>query len=173
MESMIEDKRELRRSEQVMYLPMQDDVSLSSNELPEFIYESQLSVMVTGIDDWVWAAYCFVDIYFKAHGTAEECIEQVEYYANPRVYANARVERDTHSCGKYPASLPIWDPREYFLRSLSARMEQVREEWTNSVNLLIYQIEPYVCASSAAEGIKIDIRVDSFIPAKAHRKKDW
>ena len=152
MEHMVEDTRQrahgspLRRSEEVMYLPMQEYTSLAPSsrdpdELPEFIYESQVPVMVTGIDDWVWAAYCFVDVYFKVK-EGEHHTEQVEYYSNPGVLP--RDQKDPHSCGKHQANRPIWNPREYFLRAFSARMEQVREEWDNSVMLLIYQIEPYV-----------------------------
>ena len=129
-----------------MYLPVQDPKLVSYEDLPtapEYIYESQLSVMVTGIDDWVWAAYCLVDVYFKGQ---EHC-ENVEYYYDAR---ERKLRKDPHSCGKHPADLPIWDPREYFLRAFSARMEQVREEWTNSVTLLINQIEPYVCVRKRA-----------------------
>jgi hypothetical protein len=137
---MMEDTRQradgspLRISEEVMYLQMQDHLPPSAEDLSEYIYESQLSVMVTGIDDWVWAGYCFVDVYFKG----ERHSEQVEHYSN------APIKMDPHSCGRYPADPPIWIPREYFLRALSARMQQVKQEWDNSVSRLIQQIEPYV-----------------------------
>ncbi|KAE9366670.1 hypothetical protein N431DRAFT_495096 [Stipitochalara longipes BDJ] len=141
MRAMLNDSRELadgspiRRSEEVMHLPNEGHASPKSRDMPEYIYESQISVMVSGIDDWIWTAYCFVDVYFK------ESIhtEQVEYYSS---HADDRM--DPHSCGKYAADRPVWDPRKYFLRALSARMEQIREEWDNSVSLLMYQIDPYV-----------------------------
>jgi hypothetical protein len=145
MEFMIKDPRDrgvgipLRRSEEVMYLPIQGHGSLPSENLPEYIYESQISVMVSGIDDWVWTAYCFVDVYFKGN----KHTETVEHYSSDAIN-----RMDPHSCGKHAADRPVWDPRKYFLRSLSARMEQAREEWDNSVSLLMYQIDPYVCAPS-------------------------
>jgi hypothetical protein len=140
MPSIIEDVRQrtdgspLRIAEEVMYLQMQDRTPLLAERLSEYIYESQLSVMVSGIDDWVLAGYCFVDVYFKG----ERHCEQVEHYSN------ANPKMDPHSCGRYAADPPVWTPRGYFLRALSARMQQVKQEWDNSVSRLIQQIEPYV-----------------------------
>jgi hypothetical protein len=150
MRAKIEDPRKradggpLRISEEIMYLQMQDRPATSAKTLSEYIYESQLSVMVTGIDDWVWAAYCFVDVYFKG----DEHCERVEHYssANPKM--------DPHSCGRYAAEPPVWTPREYFLRALSSRMQQIKQEWENSVSRLIQQIEPYVCISTSRQCAK-------------------
>jgi hypothetical protein len=138
MESMIQDPRKVRRSEEVMYLPIRGHSSLSSDDIPEYIYESQISVMVSGIDNWVWTAYCFVDVYFKG----DTHTEKVEHYSSDAIN-----RMDPHSCGKHAADRPVWDPRKYFLRALSARVEQVREEWENSVSLLMFQIDPYVRGS--------------------------
>jgi hypothetical protein len=142
MEFMIQDPRKVRRSEEVMYLPIQGHASPSSDDIPEYIYESQISVMVNGIDDWVWTAYCFVDVYFKGNIHTEK----VEHYSSDAIN-----RMDPHSCGKYAADRPVWDPRKYFLRALSARMEQVREEWENSVSLLMFQIDPYVRGNLATK----------------------
>jgi hypothetical protein len=126
------DGRLLRISEAVIPLQMENRASTKAKKQTEYLYDSQISVMVTGIDDWVWAGYCFVDVYFKDENHRER-VEQI---------ASAR--RDPHSCGRYPADPPIWTPREYFLRALSARMQQTKQEWDNSVSRLMQQIEPYV-----------------------------
>jgi hypothetical protein len=105
---MIEDTRQradgtpLRVSEEFMYLQMQNHKTLAPEDLPEYIYESQLSLMVTGIDDWVWAGYCFVDVYFKG----ERHSEQVEHYLNAQTKMDPLM--DPLCCGKYPADPPIW-----------------------------------------------------------------
>lgn len=101
----------------------------------DYIYEAQISVLVTGIDDWVWAAYCFADVYFKPEGHSET----VEHYSN------SQIKLDPPSCGRHPANPPVWIPREYYLRALSSRMDQVKQEWNNSVSRLVQQTEPYVC----------------------------
>lgn len=127
------DGKPLRRSEES--IPLQAAPNTDSDDR-DYVYEAQISVMVTGIDDWVWAAYCLADIYFKG----EEHTESVEHYSNQQIML------DPHSCGRYPANPPIWNPREYYLRALSCRMEQVKQEWSNSVSQLIQQTEPYVRA---------------------------
>jgi hypothetical protein len=123
----------LRRSEESIPLRASNLALESAGQWHDYLYEAQISVMVTGIDDWVWAAYCFADVYFNGEGHRET----VEHYSNLRL--------DPHSCGSYPSEPPVWSPREYYLRALSCRMKQVRQEWDNSVKLLIQQTEPYVC----------------------------
>lgn len=108
-------------------------------DVNDFIYEAQLSVMIAGLDDWVWTGYCFVDVYFKE---GRHC-EHVDHYSlPPHGFA------DPHSCGQFPADPPKWLPREYFLRALLGRMEQVKQEWTNSVTRLMQGIDPYVGESN-------------------------
>jgi hypothetical protein len=51
------------------------------------IYEAQLSVMITGVDDWVWTSYCFIDRYFRAKDTNET----VESYLSPRSKRDPRL----------------------------------------------------------------------------------
>jgi len=137
MPSVAEDTR--RRADGSPLRRSEESIPLQVNQTPrhagnwhDYIHEAQISVMVTGIDDWVWTAYCFSDVYFKG----ESHTETVEHYDEG--------ERDPHSCGTYHAHPPIWNPREYYLRTLSCRMEQVKQEWNNSVARLIQQTEPYV-----------------------------
>ncbi|KAG4440135.1 hypothetical protein IFR05_004393 [Cadophora sp. M221] len=37
----------------------------NSDEERDMILEAQVSIMVIGLDDWFWTAYCFADVYFK------------------------------------------------------------------------------------------------------------
>lgn len=129
------DGRQLRRAYKVVYLENDDDTK-STDSVFDCIYEAQISVLVTGIDDRFWTAYCFVDVYFKDDGHTE----RVKYY-------NASKD-DPHSCGKFPLDPPIWNPREYFLRALVGRMEQVKQEWNNAVFQFLHKIEPVVCNRS-------------------------
>jgi len=120
-----------RRSEPVIHLSSGTE---SADEDDDFIHEAQVSVMVTGLDNWFWTACCFSDIYFKD----EDHNEQVSTLSTPAH------PMDPHSCGKFSLNLPIWDPRHYFLRTLSCRMEQVKQEWNNTVFQLFEDIEPCV-----------------------------
>jgi hypothetical protein len=100
--------------------------------IQEQIFEAQLSVLVTGIENHFWTAYSLTDVYFKS----PDCSETAEYYH--------QANEAPHSSGKDGANQIIWDAREFFLRILSCRMEQVREEWNNVVSQLLQNIEPYV-----------------------------
>jgi hypothetical protein len=121
------ERRPLRHSRRVEHL---DDINdpirrRETAQLFDHIYEAQVSVMVTGLDHWFWTAYCFADVYFKG----QEHNERVQQY-----HIN---HRDPHSGGKFDLHPPIWDPREYFLRTLVSRMEQVKQEWNNAVFMLL------------------------------------
>lgn len=43
----------LRRSEEFIPLVMDSHISENSDGRKEYIYEAQISIMVTGVDDWV------------------------------------------------------------------------------------------------------------------------
>lgn len=78
----------------------------------EFIHESQISLLVTGIDEWAWTAHCLVDTH---HGN----VESVQNY------------REAENDGPSGEAMerPAWNPREYFLLVLSRRFRQVTKEW--------------------------------------------
>lgn len=126
------DGEPLRRSEEVIHLGTRNQTE--NGDVKDYIHEAQISVMVTGIDDWFWTAYCFVDIYFKD----DEHSERVEQYVTPPM------KMDPLCGGKFTLDRPIWNPRHYFLRTLSCRMEQVKQEWNNVVFQLFQDIEPCV-----------------------------
>lgn len=104
------------------------------------IYEAQISVLVTGVDHWSWTAFAFVDTYYKGaenDESVEHYLEQVEQVQNvPRF--------DPLTKGQYDAELPVWRPREYFLRVLETRVKQVKQEWHNTVFCILQRIEPHV-----------------------------
>lgn len=126
----------LRIAEEVIHLPRKGSSASKKKKKRDYIYEAQCSVMVTGVDDWVWTAYCFVDVYFKGARHSEDVNTLCD---QPRRY-------DPHSLGGgHPLDRPLWLPREYFLRALAARMRQVKQEWNNSVSRLLQGTEPYVC----------------------------
>jgi hypothetical protein len=101
----------------------------------DYIFEARISVLVTGIDNRVWTAYCFVDTYFKE----KPHNESVEFFHSQK--------KDPHSGGKANLEKPVWFPRLYFLRTLAFRLEQVKEEWNNVVFQHLQHMKPYVSQS--------------------------
>ncbi|KAL4970938.1 uncharacterized protein BDV14DRAFT_194724 [Aspergillus stella-maris] len=89
----------------------------------EFFHEAQISVLLVGIDEWVWTLYCLVETHFCENGPGDI----IQYISS---------DRDAASGQGSSYSVPIWNPREYFLLVLSRRMSEVRFEWANLVQTL-------------------------------------
>ena len=102
----------------------------SVHGVQDWFYEAQISVLVTGIDEWFWTVYCFVDTYFGSE-------ETVDYYHERGLDALTGGEKASH----YPA----WNPRGYFLQLLSLRLKQATQEWSNVVDALDDRLHHHVC----------------------------
>jgi hypothetical protein len=147
----------LRISEEVIFLKLEDhEVVLEdkNGEDKAYIHEAQISVMITGLDDWYWTAYCFVDVYFKGMGHRES----VEAYSSSGM--------DPLSGGRTSRDRPTWLPREYFLQLLTYRLEQVKQEWNNTVYQLFGHIQPCVCVFHLITKLEValtKVLTDSFV----------
>jgi hypothetical protein len=84
--------------------------------MEDFYYEFQLSVLVTGVDEWLWTSYCCVDTYYGCEPGRRAYLED-EHPVEPA------------SGGSASLDFPIWNPREYFLLVLSRRISQTTREW--------------------------------------------
>ncbi|CRG89655.1 hypothetical protein PISL3812_06694 [Talaromyces islandicus] len=92
----------------------------------EYFHEAQVSVLLVGVDEWVWTLYCLVETHFeeqKSDGkdTLKDCLATLE---------DAPSGRDASYIS------PYWNPREYFLLVLCRRMSQATLEWRNLVETL-------------------------------------
>jgi len=108
------DHKPLRRSSRLPSL------SGSNGSLrPLYLYESQVSVTVTGIDHRVWTAYGSFDTYYGSSDSVQA------YRAT-----NALTGRpDPLAAGQLTAHNLIWDPREYYFKVFEIRIQQVGREW--------------------------------------------
>ncbi|KAL4809505.1 hypothetical protein BDV18DRAFT_157260 [Aspergillus unguis] len=101
----------------------QASFSACAGDEREFYHEVQTSVLLVGIDEWVWTVYCLVETHHSETGP-EDVSEYIKYGT------------DAPSGQGVDSSMPIWNPREYFLLILSRRMSEVRFEWANLVQTL-------------------------------------
>ncbi|KAL8822470.1 MAG: hypothetical protein Q9191_006796 [Dirinaria sp. TL-2023a] len=101
---------------------------LVDENLHEYLYEAQVSLLVTGSDEWFWTAYCCAETYFGSE-------ESAKYYHEKRL--------DAPSGGEISSRLPVWNPREYFLSILSRRLKQVTKEWNNTVKAVEQCLKAY------------------------------
>ncbi len=60
----------------------------STPGISEYLYEAQISVVVTGIDEWFWTAYCCTDTHFGSE-------ETVQYYHKNGLDAPTGGEKST------------------------------------------------------------------------------
>lgn len=116
-------------------LPLLSRLSSSSNTTGNFyLYEAQISVTVTGIDDSVWTSYGFFDTYFGSRESITEYHKIKSRLGRP----------DPLTCGQLEAEHPIWTPREYFFKVLEIRTRQVRSEWNFITDRVHAEIKQYV-----------------------------
>ena len=93
-------------------------------------HQSKTSFLVTGIDEWLWTAYCFVDNFYGADTYSKDCVDS---------------RLDPASGGSLWLDQPVWNPRQYFLVVLSRRIKQATWEWQALVDCFIDRLDQYVC----------------------------
>ena len=84
-----------------------------------YLYEAQVSLVITGIDDKAWTAYCIDDTYFEEDKDIAFLEANHDTFMDPVLFCSSSLDR------------PDWSPREYFLRALNAHIERVEQEWRN------------------------------------------
>jgi hypothetical protein len=92
------------------------DVSLlTPGGKTSFLYEAQISCVVSAIDEWRWVAYGFADSYFDGENTTQDDGDMTyEYHADP----------DPRNPEK---------AREFFLKVLRSRVKEIGQEWEEVV----------------------------------------
>jgi hypothetical protein len=108
-----------------------DTSSLQEQEPKEVwgIYEAQTSCVVTGSDDWRWVGYGFVDTEIDGFLTD---------------LSKDDLSFDQIAAGKLEANIPIWKPRDYWLKVFEIRIEQVRQEWEYLIHKVELSVNQYV-----------------------------
>lgn len=94
-----------------------------------YLYEAQISFVVTGTDESRWEAHCFVDTYFDEGDPRRETVAE---YHKDREFEGG-INADPLTYGHLDAEAPIRDPRKYFLMVFEIRLSQVRREWEHVV----------------------------------------
>jgi len=93
------------------------------------IHEAQISVVVTGSDDWRWVGYGFIDA--EIDGVLAESSSDDLLF-------------DQIAAGALEVDFPIWRPRDYWLKVFELRIGQVRKEWDDLAHKLEQSIGTYV-----------------------------
>jgi hypothetical protein len=123
----------LRKTEK---LPLQG-VSDDGEELS--FHEAQTSSLSWGPDEWFWTELFLVDTYFGSE-------PELTTYLDPPTPADSPGDGNDPPLGgggsmKYT---PYFDPREYFLRKLDRRFDQVAKEHSALIETFNQRMESYV-----------------------------
>jgi hypothetical protein len=100
------------------------------------MWEAHISCVVTGTDDWRWVCYGFVDA--EIDGLLHESSED-------------DLDMDQIALGCLDANVPIWRPRDYWLKVFEIRIDQVMREWEILVHKIELGIYRYVCTPSPCQ----------------------
>jgi hypothetical protein len=98
------------------------------------LYETQISVTVTGIDHRVWTAYGLFDTYHGSNDNVETYLQTKTSTGGP----------DPLTAGQLTAHSLIWTPREYYFKVFEIRIKQVRREWRAIIDKVEEDVEKYV-----------------------------
>lgn len=107
------------------------------------IHEAQISLVICGTDEKRWIAYGFADTDFDDDGEMADDDEDGEMEDENSSYDDVFVADQIAENGGVDANHPIWNPREYFLRIVQIRMEQVLKEWTYLVRNIQISFKTY------------------------------
>lgn len=121
--------RRLRRSEP---LPLR----LECNDKEDLYYhEAQTSSLLWGPDEWFWTNIFLVDTYFGSEPSLETYLDSTEPGGgnDPPLGGGGSM--------RYR---PYFDPREYFLRQLDRRIDQVAKEYSALIETFDQRMEEYV-----------------------------
>jgi hypothetical protein len=132
------DGKPLRQSWHLPFLsrPMTSSVVANKSHKEYFLYEAQISVTVTGFDDSVWTAYGCIDTYFGSR----ESVSRYHRWKGSKGLGKP----DPLARGQIEADLPIWMPREYFLRIFEIRIKEVQSEWHRITDKVEAAVNKYV-----------------------------
>lgn len=133
----------------------------------EHIYQTQLSFLVSGIDNWSWVGYCFVDTYHDGSDSDDAVQNYPSLDTSPDVFP-----MDPASGGNFPSSPPFWSPRVYFLQVLQHRLGMVKDEWSNIVSMIQLKTQSYTHGLSLSRQLQQLPETDQRLE-KLERLYDW
>ncbi|ORY01190.1 hypothetical protein BCR34DRAFT_592345 [Clohesyomyces aquaticus] len=138
--------------------PMRKRIDLSFFNIPKQandghgtygLQEAHVSLSIIGVDHHRWACYCFADTDIgsacpddQSHEDEQEetdAAEEEEMKEDP-------VVSDGQGDEVPEADMPVWDPRDYFLRVVDVRMKQILREWENVVHVVDEGVEDWIAA---------------------------
>ncbi|KAK1848670.1 hypothetical protein CCHR01_08718 [Colletotrichum chrysophilum] len=111
--------------------------STDSNPISYWLHEVQTSLLVVGNNNTVWTAYLFTDTYHDGSSAKTNHDDLSSYQQRSN---EDELFYDPITMGHHDASIPIWDPREYFCLIVRIRLGLIKEEWAYILVFLMGKI---------------------------------
>ncbi|WDK10176.1 transcription factor sef1 [Colletotrichum graminicola] len=105
------------------------------------LYEAQTSLTVSGPNSSIWTACLLTDTYFRDQMDVND-EELLSYHEAAGI--NDGLYYDPLTSGDIDATVPIWDPREYYCLVLMIRIKRIKEEWFKVNYHLQNRIDAYL-----------------------------
>jgi hypothetical protein len=128
--------RPLRKTEP---LPLRIE---SSDKEDLYYHEAQTSSLCWGPDEWFWTEIFLVDTYFGSEPRLRTYLDSTKPGGgnDPPLGGGGTMRFSPH-----------FDPREYFLRKLDRRFDQVAKEYSALIETFDQRMEEYVSTQLAAQ----------------------
>lgn len=95
--------------------------------------EAQISCVISGIDDWLWVGYRFVD-------------SDVDGFLAD--FPKEDMQFDQIACQRLDANRSIWQPRSYWVKIFELRIASIGKQWEFNLYKLQCAIDAHVCHSA-------------------------
>ena len=110
-----------------------------------WLYEAQISCLVTGNCTTVWNGCFAIDTYFDGDESEDSVKRNDDQRLGQGMFEGNALDCDPSFSGVELTVETPRDPRLYFIKLLADRMEHCKAEWLNVVENLEDAFEYYVC----------------------------
>jgi len=110
------------------------------------IYDVRFSLLICGADHVDWTAFAFFES-TASSDMEDACGDDYDFEADPIASPNG----DDPRSGFVDANIPIYDPREYYLRVMENRLRTGVKKCQNTISWMERQFEEYVRPSRILE----------------------
>ncbi|KAI0127838.1 hypothetical protein BJ170DRAFT_389979 [Xylariales sp. AK1849] len=120
-------ERLLRQYQDITFLSSPPWTQKNNSEFV-YLYESQVSCLVSGWDRWTWVAYLFIDLYYgnADQESLDDYREESDQFADQLGSEFSTIDPLLAGQG---GGKPERRPREYFLNVFEVRSRKVMNEW--------------------------------------------
>jgi hypothetical protein len=123
-----------------IYLSKKGNAAQNNQEKYRLHY-GQVSCVVYGHDEWNYTVYAFKD---TGHDENDD-VDSASHGQNDALCNQEEIDEDPLADWVDASRLPIWRPRQYFLRAFEVRLRPLKREWDELVDQLLVDVREYVC----------------------------